>query len=191
MTSNQGARQDRIEPSRQALNQVSRGDLLAEMLLAVIAHEIAGAGVEAPVALGAVIVPFRRPGLRPISGGNRRICGWWWGRCVDVRIHIDGRGKGAADGCTDAEADEAGAPIAGAAPSTAAIVTMTAPTMSAPAAAGFGGEREGRGRSSPRERQGRGPSEMFSSSRFVLRQIGAPRSSRGRDRFVRGLGRTS
>ncbi len=52
---------------------VSSRALLAEMRLAVIAHEIAGAGVEAPVALGAVIVPFGRPGRRPISGGDRRI----------------------------------------------------------------------------------------------------------------------
>src|SRR6476661_4348167 len=99
--------------------------LLAEIGLPVISGEVTGMRIEAAVALGAVGVPFGRPGRRPIGAGDRRV--------------------GARRRRADTETNQACAPIAGAAPAPAAMPVAAAPTVSAPTVAGFSrsGEDEG------------------------------------------------
>src|SRR5207344_2351125 len=95
--------------------------------LPVISGEVAGMRIEAPVALSAISIPFGRPGRRPVAGSNRRVGAGW-------RSGI-GRGrKRSADGGTNAESDQAGAPIAWAAPAPAAM-PVAIPTVAAPAVA--------------------------------------------------------
>src|SRR6476469_2615358 len=113
--------------------------LLAEIGLPVISGEVTGMRIEAAVALGAVGVPFGRPGGRPIGAGDRRVGA---GR---RRATISRSRKGSADRGADAETNQACAPIAGAAPAPAAMPVTAAPTVSAPTVAGFSrsGEDEG------------------------------------------------
>src|SRR6476469_5970589 len=100
--------------------------LLAEIGLPVISGEVTGMRIEAAVALGAVGVPFLRPGRRPIGVGDRRV------GARSRRADIGWGRKGSADGGADAKTNQACAPIAGAAPAPAAM-----PVATAPAVAGF------------------------------------------------------
>src|SRR6476659_10215778 len=98
--------------------------LLAEIGLPVISGEVTGMRIEAAVALGAVGVPFGRPGRRPIGAGDRRVGA---GR---RRANIGRSRKGSADRGAGAETYQACAPIAGAAPAPAAMPVAAAPTVS-------------------------------------------------------------